>query len=331
MLRIQTTVLFKTLLTGPAGILTMVALMLLAGLLTVPWAQAPDPDLNNDGTVTGKDVSIVARCLGNNPHNKPNCEFNLADTDGDGDVDHTDLQFVVDHLGETGFPTGDNVAPIAEAGPDQTVPVGETTHLDGSGSTDDDGDPLSFQWTFTSLPTGSGGALSDPTAVAPTFVVDIVGTYVVQLIVNDGTVDSAPDIVTITTANSPPVADAGPDQSVQVTDTVQLDGSASSDVDGDALTFSWSFGATPAGSTATLSDPTLVNPTFVVDQLGTYVVLLTVNDGTADSDVELVTITTVNSEPIADAGPDQTVFVTQPVLLDGTASSDVDGDPLTFH
>jgi len=97
MQRIQTTGLFKTLLTGPAGVLTMVTLMLLAGLLTVPWAQAPDPDLNNDGTVTGKDVSIVARCLGNNPYNKPNCEFNLADTDGDGDVDHTDLQFVVDH------------------------------------------------------------------------------------------------------------------------------------------------------------------------------------------------------------------------------------------
>jgi len=82
MLLIQTTGLFKTLLTGPAGILTMVTLMLLEGLLTVPWAQAPDPDLNNDGTVTGKDVSIVARCLGNNPHNKPNCEFNLADLYG---------------------------------------------------------------------------------------------------------------------------------------------------------------------------------------------------------------------------------------------------------
>ena len=57
MQRIQTTGLFKTLLTGPAGILNMVTLMLLAGLLTVPWAQAPDPDLNNDGTVTGKDIS----------------------------------------------------------------------------------------------------------------------------------------------------------------------------------------------------------------------------------------------------------------------------------
>ena len=294
------------------------------------FAQASDPDLNNDGTVTGQDVAIVARCLGNNPQNKPNCQFDIADTDGDGDVDHDDLQFVVDHLGETGFPIGNNVAPLADAGPDQTVLVGETVALDGSASSDADGDPLTYLWTFTSLPTGSTATLSDATLVNPTFVPDLAGTYVVQLIVNDGTEDSAPDTVSITTTNSQPVAEAGPDQSVQVTDTVHLDGSGSSDVDGDPLTFFWELSAQPTGSTAILSDPSLVNPTFVVDLPGTYVVLLTVNDGTVDSDVDFLTITTVNSAPVADAGSDQTIFVTQMASLDGTNSSDVDQDPLTF-
>ena len=88
-----------------------------------------------------------------------------------------------------------------------------------------------------------------------------------QLIVNDGSVDSAPDTAIITTDNSPPVADAGPDQTVFVTDTVTLDGSGSSDVDGDPLTFSWSL-TPPAGSAAVLSDPNGVNPAFVADLPG---------------------------------------------------------------
>ena len=295
-----------------------------------PFAQATDPDLNNDGTVTGQDVAIVARCKGKNPQNKPNCQFAIADTDGDGDVDNDDLQYVVDHLGETGFPTGNNVAPLAEAGPDQTVLVGEIIALDGSTSSDADGDPLTYVWTITSSPAGSTATLSDVTVVSPTLIPDVAGTYVVELVVNDGTVDSAPDAVSITTINSQPVAEAGADQSVQVTDTVQLDGSASSDVDGDALTFLWELSAVPPGSTATLSDPNVVTPTFVVDVPGTYVVLLTVNDGTVDSDVDFLTITTINSAPVANAGPDQTVFVTQSALLNGTNSSDVDNDSLTF-
>jgi hypothetical protein len=127
--------------------------------------------------------------------------------------------------------------------------------------------------------------------VNPTFAVDVPGTYVVQLIVNDGTVGSTPDTVTISTENSQPVADAGPDQTVFVDDTVLLDGSGSSDADGDPLTYSWSFSSRPVGSNASLSDSTVVNPTFVVDVVGAYVVQLIVNDGSVDSGSNAVTIT----------------------------------------
>ena len=223
-----------------------------------------------------------------------------------------------------------NSAPVADAGPDQTPIEGDTVILDGSGSSDVDGDLLTYLWSFTSLPPGSEATLSDPTAVNPTFVVDARGTYEVQLIVNDGTVDSAPDTVKIDTQNSAPVADAGPDQTPFVNDTVTLDGSGSSDVNDDALTYLWSFTRRPAGSGATLSDPTAVNPTFLVDFFGTYEVQLIVNDRTVDSDPDTVIIDTQNSAPVADAGPDQRPFVGDTVTLDGSGSSDVDRDILSY-
>ena len=223
-----------------------------------------------------------------------------------------------------------NSAPVANAGADQTAFVTNTVTLDGSGSTDVDGNPLTFQWSFQSRPAGSVATLSDPTAVTPSFVVDRQGNYVVELIVNDGLINSAPDTVTISTQNLIPVANAGPDQSTSVGSTVQLDGSGSNDVDGDPLTFQWSFVSRPPGSTAVLTGPTAVTPTFLSDQPGTYVLQLIVNDGFADSVPDTVMITTEDSIPIANAGPDQTVTAGVTVQLDGSASTDPDGTPLQF-
>lgn len=223
-----------------------------------------------------------------------------------------------------------NSAPVANAGPDQTVLVTQTVHLDGSGSSDVDGNPLTYTWSFVSRPSGSTAVLSSATVVNPTFVADRSGSYVVQLVVFDGFVTSAPDTVTITTRNSPPVANAGPDQSVLVTQTVTLDGSASTDVDGNPLTYAWALTTRPSGSNATLTNTTAVMPTFVVDRPGTYVAQLIVNDGTVNSAPDTVTITTHNSPPVANAGPDQTAVAGRLVTLDGGASSDVDGDPLTY-
>ena len=87
--------------------------------------------------------------------------------------------------------------PIAIAGPDQTVFEGDTVQLDGSGSFDPQGSPLTYQWQLL-VPGSSAATLSDPMAVNPTFVADLPGDYLVQLIVNDGTEDSNPDEVTIT-------------------------------------------------------------------------------------------------------------------------------------
>jgi RHS repeat-associated protein len=223
-----------------------------------------------------------------------------------------------------------NTRPVANAGDEQTVQVGETVTLNGSASTDADGDSLTYAWTLLSKPTGSQAVLSSSTAVNPSFLVDKPGEYTLQLIVNDGKMDSGPDSMTISTRNSAPIAQAGPDQTAQVGVAVTLDGSASTDVDGDPLTYRWTLPVKPAGSQASLNNSSAISPVINPDRPGIYEVELIVNDGQVDSAPDRVTINTENSKPVANAGVDQVVQLGQTVTLDGGASYDVDGDPLSF-
>ncbi len=200
-----------------------------------------------------------------------------------------------------------NAVPVANAGPDQNVATGATVTLDGSGSSDANGDSLTYSWAIISAPPISAAVLSDSTVSQPTFTADVDGTYVASLIVNDGTVDSAADTVTITASsgNAAPVADAGLDQNVATGATVTLDGSNSSDANGDNLTYLWSFTSLPPLSTAVFSDATASHPTFTADKDGSYVVSLTVNDGTVDSTADSAVITAAPPSP---AGTLDTTF-----------------------
>lgn len=128
-------------------------------------------------------------------------------------------------------------------------------------------------------------------------------------------------------ANNMPVANAGADQAtnVLVGDVVVLDGSGSSDADGDTLSYVWTLTAVPADSTATLSDPFSDRPTFAADKAGTYVTQLTVNDGKADSaadDVNVMVVVPVPTVTIATPVPG-TVATENRVTVAGTVD-----DPL---
>lgn len=96
----------------------------------------------------------------------------------------------------------ENSAPIANAGADQTVTGGAQVTLDGSASSDADNDNLTYLWRFSSRPNNSDATLSGATSSSPTFTADQIGSYVVSLTVNDGTVNSQSDTVTITAANN---------------------------------------------------------------------------------------------------------------------------------
>jgi chitinase len=225
-------------------------------------------------------------------------------------------------------------APVANAGTVQSVIAGSTVTLDGSGSSAANGATITYSWSFSSKPGGSSATLSSATVVKPTFTADVAGAYVLSLVVNDGTVNSAAATVTVTASvgNAAPVANAGSAQSVVAGTTVTLDGSASSDANGDTLTYKWSFTSGP--SSVVLSNATAVKPTFMAGNAGDYVFSLVVNDGKVNSADATVTVTASvgNAAPVANAGVPQSVIFGTAVALDGSASSDANvGDTLTYN
>ncbi len=200
-------------------------------------------------------------------------------------------------------PTSNN-APVANAGVDQAVIATAVVTLDASGSSDADGDALSYQWTFSSLPENSGAALSDASGISPSFSTDIDGSYVIALTVSDGVSNSSVDTVTITAeaadTNHTPVANAGADRNITTRERVTLNGSASTDADGDPLTYSWTLDTRPSGSNASLNNSGTVNPDFTADIDGEYQVSLIVSDSSEISLADSVTIisTSTGSTPV---------------------------------
>ena len=198
----------------------------------------------------------------------------------------------------------DNTAPTANAGADQSVSSAASVTLDGTSSSDANNDSLTYSWTQTSgtSVTLSNSSASQPTFTAPTLSIgDSNLSLVFSLVVNDGTEDSTADTVTITVtsnANSSPVANAGPDQTVSAGAIVTLDGTSSSDADGHSLSYAWTQ---TSGTSVTLSSSSASQPTFTAPTAAsttTLIFSLVVTDTeSADSSADTVTITVNPLDP----------------------------------
>jgi len=223
-------------------------------------------------------------------------------------------------LNSTTEPPIENIAPIANAGSDQSVNLGSTVTIDGSNSSDADGDSLSYTWSIVSAPVNSQASLIDSANVLATFSPDIPGQYVISLVVSDGAASSLADEVVITlenlvpiahagvdqtvvrnttiildggassdpegatlVTNTFPVANAGGDKSVEQNTAIILDGSGSSDADNDTLRYQWIVISSPSGSQVSLSDANTASANFSADTIGIYEASLAVSDGYAQS------------------------------------------------
>lgn len=182
-----------------------------------------------------------------------------------------------------------NLAPVADPGGPYSGRPGVAVVFDGSGSSDPNGDALSYAWDF------GDGAIGD--GQSPSHLYAAEGVYTVTLEVSDGQLTS---VIASTTAeiatppaNRAPTADPGGPYPGNTGVAVSFDGSGSSDPDGDALAYRWDFGD---GQT---SDAAM--PAHVYVAAGTYTVTLTVNDGEFDS-AEATTVAEITDPGEQSAG-----------------------------
>ena len=240
-------------------------------------------------------------------------------------------------------------APVANAGPDQSVRQGTVVTLDGSDSTVGLRRNLNYSWSRTGGTSGGWVRLSGVNTANPTFTADPLvydafgGIYFdgtnldviheFTLYVMDGTGVRSTDTVTVTVEaakipNPPPVANAGPDQVVASRETVTLEGSdSSSDRRRTIMSYAWKRTGGTGGSVI-LSNANVARPTFIADTLApgaadvTHIFTLTVTDDLGQTDTDTVTITVEALEaPVANAGPDLFVGSRETVTLDGGGST----------
>jgi hypothetical protein len=216
-----------------------------------------------------------------------------------------------------------NLAPVAVAGQDVSIFVGQSVSLSATSSYDVDGQIISYQWRNNGILVGSNReiALADLT----------VGTHSIILTVKDDDGATASDSVIISVkavdvANKPPVANAGTDLEMNFGDNVQLSAAASSDPDGQIVSYHWKEGSKLIGSGLELALDSL--------SIGTHIITLIVTDDKGASDNDNVTVTVLgeaaNQLPVANAGFDQEVYESQSITFTAEASYDPDGSIVSY-
>ena len=225
-------------------------------------------------------------------------------------------------------PPPTNHAPIASAGQQYVGTVNQPLTLYATGSTDQDGDTLTYTWNF-----GDQSPPSSTSSQSVTHAYTVAANYTATLTVTDthGASAQATAAVTINPApspgNQPPIANAGGPYPGTVGQTVAFNGAGSTDPDGGPLTYGWDFGDLTSGAGVT--------PSHAYGTAGTFHVVLTVSDSlgardTATVDAVIAPAPPVNHAPIASAGGPYTGTVNHVLTLSAAGSIDPDGDPLTY-
>ncbi len=222
-----------------------------------------------------------------------------------------------------GDPCANNTAPVASAGNDQVVDVGQEVAFSAAGTVDSDGNVVSYAWNYGDNQFGDG--------LTSAHVYETAGVYTVTIAVTDacGETDTDSALITVNAVdpcagNQSPFASAGPDQMAIVGASIEFSSAASGDADGFITTYNWSFGDGQFASGVTANHAYLLP--------GQYTVTVTVMDncGASAQDTAIMTISlpdpcASNQTPIANAGNDQQVALGNSTVLNGSASIDPNG------
>ena len=246
-------------------------------------------------------------------------QFQLQVTDNNGAVGTDIMQVTVNE------PV--NIPPVANAGSDQaiTLPIDSVTLL-GSG-TDADGIVVGYLWTKISGPATFNNV--NPTLPSTTITGLVQGVYLFELQVTDDNGATSGDTVQVTVnaaTNIPPVANAGPDQTITLpVNSITLSGSGS-DVDGTVAGYSWAKISGPSGYNIVNANSAGTNVTGLVQGVYQFVLKVTDNNGASGTDTIQVTVNIAgNINPLANAGSDKTITLpTNSVTLNGSGT-DADG------
>jgi Secretion system C-terminal sorting domain/PKD domain len=292
------------------------------------WSKISGPASYNIGNPSNSITALTNLVQGT-------YSFRLVVTDNNGAASSDTVQVIVNAA-----PPPPNQLPVANAGADIsiTLPLNNTT-LNGSASFDPDGTITNYRWTKISGPASS--TIANPSNVTTTLSNLVQGNYLFMLSVTDnsGAIDTDTMAVIVNAAPPPPnqlpVANAGADITIQLpTNNAVLDGSASYDLGGSIVAYTWTKISGP-------SQYAIVNSyaaTTVVNNLtqGIYVFQLTVtdNDGAVDRDSMTLIVNAAppsNQIPFANGGADITVTLpSNSISLNGSGSFDPDGSIVNY-
>lgn len=160
--------------------------------ITYSWLQIAGPSINLNNPVIMKPIIM-------SPNVSTSTLLTFQLTVSDGSLSATDTVNITVN-------NNVNEPPAANAGIDKDAITGSVVILNGALSSDPNTGTLTYQWTLKSIPPGSAAQLSSANIASPSFVPDMEGSYVIQLIVNDGKDNSAPDEVWITATKSKEIA-----------------------------------------------------------------------------------------------------------------------------
>jgi len=144
--------------------------------ISLVWTSDTDGQIGTGAEITSDTLTLGSHAI------------TLTATDSNNETGSASVSITIE----------ENNIPVANAGNSTVVTAGSVVTPNGSASSDADMDPITYVWSFISIPDGSTATLSDATLSTPSFTADLEGAYTLQLVVNDGRMDSDPAFVTIT-------------------------------------------------------------------------------------------------------------------------------------